>query len=143
MNAETKYKLHKLGIYLDNLPDSLPFREEGESDYAFHYFGFGDSDEEDYGLEGAVNRQFEVRLGHCRGGPVGLKERDPGLSAVIIILENYLTELPKSVILKKWVENLILSAHRVFKNANHPVSCISVHQQIFTLLNLLDSTYDS
>ena len=126
MDAETKYKLHKLRVYLDNLPDSLPFREEAESDYAFHYFGFGNSDEEDYGLEGAVNRQFEVRLGHRRDGPVGLKERGPGLSAVIIVLENYLTELPKSVILKKWVDDLILSAHQVFENAKHPVSCISV-----------------
>ncbi|KAF9237835.1 hypothetical protein BU15DRAFT_15441, partial [Melanogaster broomeanus] len=116
MDTETKSKLHKLQVYLECLPNSLPFRQEAESVYAFNFFGFSDSDEADYGLEGAINRQFEVRLGHRRDGPVRFKERGPGLSAIIAVLGNYLTQHPESVIMKKWLDDLILSAEQAFKN---------------------------
>ena len=86
----------------------------------FHYFGFGDSDEEDYGFGGAVDRQLEVRLGHRRDGPVVLKERGPGLSvAVIFVLENYIPHRASRACHSKWVDDLILSAHQVFENVKH------------------------
>ncbi|KIJ05614.1 hypothetical protein PAXINDRAFT_93224 [Paxillus involutus ATCC 200175] len=122
MDSGTQSKLNKLQIYLDHLPDSLPFRGSAESDYGFDFFGIRDEDEEDLGLEGAVNRQLEVRLGHRNNGPVKFKERGPGLSPVVTVLENYLKDLPGSVILMKWLDDLICSAQQAFENAKHPVS---------------------
>jgi hypothetical protein len=122
MDSGTQSKLNKLQIYLDHLPDSLPFRGSAESDYGFDFFGIRDEDEEDLGLEGAVNRQLEVRLGHRNNGPAKFKERGPGLSSVVTVLENYLKDLPGSVILMKWLDDLICSAQQAFENAKHPVS---------------------
>ncbi|KIJ07798.1 hypothetical protein PAXINDRAFT_89809 [Paxillus involutus ATCC 200175] len=125
MDTETKLKLHKLQAYLNQLPDSLPLKNEAESDYGFDFFGLGDTDEEDLGLEGAVNRQLEIRLGQRNKGPVRLKERGSGIAGVISILDNYLTELPTSIILKKWVDDLISSAELAFETAKCPLPEIS------------------
>ncbi|KIK94252.1 hypothetical protein PAXRUDRAFT_143295 [Paxillus rubicundulus Ve08.2h10] len=122
MDTETKLKLRKLRVYLNQLPDSLPLKNEAESDYGFDFFGLGDGDEEDLGLEGAINRQLEIWLGQCNRGPVRLKERGSGIVGVISILDNYLTERPTSVILKKWVDDLISSAELAFETAKCPVS---------------------
>ena len=121
MDSETMSELHKLHHYLNHLPNSLPYRDEIESTYEFNYFGFGESDEEDYGLEGAVNRQLEVRLGHHRDGPVKLEERGLGLLLVVTILGRYITQLPDSVILKKWIDDLVISAQQAFDDAKYPV----------------------
>ena len=121
MNSETMSKLHKLHYYLNHLPNSLPYRDEVESTYEFNYFGFGESDKEDYELEGAVNHQLEVQLGHHRDGPVKLEERGLGLLLVVTILGHYITQLPDLVILKKWIDGLIISAQQAFNNAKCPV----------------------
>lgn len=53
MDSKIKFKLHKL--CLKHFPNSLPYRDEAKSAYGFDYFGFGESDEVDYGLDrGAV-----------------------------------------------------------------------------------------
>ncbi|KIJ59093.1 hypothetical protein HYDPIDRAFT_162797 [Hydnomerulius pinastri MD-312] len=117
MDTETKVKLHKLKVYLDQLPDSLPFKNEAESDYGFDFFGTDQTDEEDIGVKGAVNRQLEIRLGHRNNGPVRLMERGPGITAVVSVLDTYLTELPASIILKKWLDDLISSAELAFEEA--------------------------
>ena len=109
------------GSFISNIPNSLTYWDEVESTYEFNYFGFGESDKEDYGLEGAVNCQLEVRLGHHRDRPVKLEERSPGLLLVVTILGCYITQLPDSVILKKWIDDLIISAQQAFDNAKCPV----------------------
>ncbi|KIK93575.1 hypothetical protein PAXRUDRAFT_12564 [Paxillus rubicundulus Ve08.2h10] len=126
MDSGTRSKLNKLQIYLDHLPDSLPFRGSAESDYGFDFFGIQDEDEEDLGLEGAVNRQLEVRLGHRNNGPVKFKERGPGLLPVVTVLENYLNDFPGSVILMKWLDDLICSAQQAFENAKHLLPDVSL-----------------
>ena len=130
MDAETKDKLHRLRIYLHHLPDCLPFKPMAESNYGFHSFSTEQEDEEDIGLEGAINRQLEIRLGHRNNGLV-LKERGPGLVSIVLVLENYLNQLPTSVILQKWVDDLISAARQLFKQGNHPVSVI--HEPIHAL----------
>ena len=122
MDTETKDKPHKLKVYLDQLPDSLYFQNEDDSLYGFEYFGLDSTDEEDIGVEGAVNRQLEIQLGHRNNGPVQLKERGPSIVAVISVLNRYLTKLPTSVILKKWVDDLICSAELVYEEAKCSVS---------------------
>ncbi|KIK90848.1 hypothetical protein PAXRUDRAFT_151004 [Paxillus rubicundulus Ve08.2h10] len=122
MDTETKLKLRKLQVYLNQLLDSLPLKNEAESDYGFDFFGLGDGDEEDLGLEGAINRQLEIWLGQCNKGPVRLKERGSRIVGVISILDNYLTELPTSNIMKKWVDDLISSAELAFETAKCLVS---------------------
>ncbi|KIK74476.1 hypothetical protein PAXRUDRAFT_175599 [Paxillus rubicundulus Ve08.2h10] len=122
MDIETKLKLRKLQVYLNQVPDSLPLKNEAESDYGFDFFSLGDGDEEDLGLEGAINHQLEIQLGQCNKCPVRLKERGSRIAGVISILNNYLTELPTSIILKKWVDDLISSAELAFETAKCLVS---------------------
>ncbi|KAG8216573.1 hypothetical protein J3R82DRAFT_6754 [Butyriboletus roseoflavus] len=117
MDSETNIKLHKLKVYLDKLPDSIPFVNELETDYGFAYFGIDPQDEEDIGVEGAINRQLEIRLGHRHNGPIQLKERGPGLTGVVPVLDKYLSQLPGSIILKKWVDDLIDSAELAYRQA--------------------------
>ncbi|KIK80837.1 hypothetical protein PAXRUDRAFT_15570 [Paxillus rubicundulus Ve08.2h10] len=126
MDSGTRSKLNKLRIYLDHLPNSLLFRGSAESDYSFEFFGIQDEDEEDLGLEGAVNHQLEIWLGHRNNGPVKFKERGPGLSPVVTVLENYLNDSPGSVILMKWLDDLICSAQQAFENAKHLLPDVSL-----------------
>ena len=73
MDAETKHKLHRLQIYSHYLPD-VPFMPTAKSNYGFHFFGTEQEDKEDIGLEGAINRQLKIQLGHQTNGLV-LKEK--------------------------------------------------------------------
>ncbi|KIK76129.1 hypothetical protein PAXRUDRAFT_170805, partial [Paxillus rubicundulus Ve08.2h10] len=122
VDMETKLKLCKLQAYLNQLPDSLPLKNEAESDYGFDFFGPGDTNEEDLGLEGAVNCQLKNWLRQCNKGPVRLKERGPRIAGVISIPDIYLTKFPTSIILKKWVDDLISSTGLAFKTAKCLVS---------------------
>ena len=57
---DLKQVLTHLHALLLGLPSDIP---EGNEHYAFHhYFGPTDEDEEEYGPEGAVNHELEVRL---------------------------------------------------------------------------------
>jgi hypothetical protein len=76
----------------------------------------------DIGIKGAVNRQLEIWLGHRKDGPVVLTERGPGITAVVAVLEDYLAQLSQSVILKKWLDDLLASAALAFQTVGCPVS---------------------
>ncbi|KIK79368.1 hypothetical protein PAXRUDRAFT_161454 [Paxillus rubicundulus Ve08.2h10] len=83
MDMEMKLKLCKLQAYLNQLLDSLPLKNEAESDYGFDFFSLGDTDEEDLELEGAVNHQLKIWLGQHNKGPVELKYRGSRIAGVI------------------------------------------------------------
>ncbi|KAF8119348.1 hypothetical protein EV363DRAFT_1199666 [Boletus edulis] len=117
--------LHLLRLYLENLPERhLPYCSLAESNYRFHVFAIDPEWEEDIGMEGAANRELEVRLGSRAKGPIVLTERGPGLSSIVDVLAKYLTKFPSSAILKKWVSDLIESAKGAYEEANVPVCAI-------------------
>ncbi|KAF8131224.1 hypothetical protein EV363DRAFT_1399018 [Boletus edulis] len=114
--------LHLLRLYLENLPERhLPYCSLAESNYRFHVFAIDPEWEEDIGMEGAANRELEVRLGSRAKGPIVLTERGPGLSSIVDVLAKYLTKFPSSAILKKWVSDLIESAKGAYEEANVPL----------------------
>ncbi|KAF8427658.1 hypothetical protein L210DRAFT_3652517 [Boletus edulis BED1] len=114
--------LHLLRLYLENLPERhLPYCSLAESNYRFHVFAIDPEWEEDIGMEGAANRELEVRLGSRAKGPIVLTECGPGLSSVVDVLAKYLTKFPSSAILKKWVSDLIESAKGAYEEANVPL----------------------
>ena len=116
MNLSVKADLNKLRLYLSHLPATLPCQP---SDSANNFKLFAPDTEwaADIGLEGAVNRQLEVVLGSRAHGPIQLKERGPGVVALADVLEQYLKELPGSVILEKWLADMIGSAVSAYESA--------------------------
>ncbi|KAG6372922.1 hypothetical protein JVT61DRAFT_6952 [Boletus reticuloceps] len=117
--------LYLLRLYLENLPGRhLRYCSLAESNYRLHVFAIDPEWEEDIDMEGAANRELEVRLGSCAKGPIILTECGPGLSSIVNVLANYLTEFPSSAILKKRVSDLITSAKGAYEEAHVPlVSC--------------------
>ncbi|KAG6372009.1 hypothetical protein JVT61DRAFT_8704 [Boletus reticuloceps] len=76
---------------------------------------------EDLGVEGAVNWQLEVRLGHRRDGPVVFRERGPGLTEVVTVLESHLAQLSGSMTLLKRLDDLIEAAIQAYQKARCPL----------------------
>ncbi|KAF8132391.1 hypothetical protein EV363DRAFT_1328147 [Boletus edulis] len=88
-----------------------------DSVYRFHSFDY----DEEWELEGAINRELEIRLGSRAKGPIKFKEWGPGLEAVVPVLRQYLTVVPESILLRKWLSDLTEAALLVFKEANLPI----------------------
>lgn len=126
MDSQTTANLKKLQAYLENLPDTIPICTEVDGTYGFDFFNVDDEDMEDLGVEGAVNRQLEVRLGHRQDGPIIFRERGPGLTEVVTVLESHLTWLSGSAILLKWLDDLIEAAVQAYQKAGCPVSEMSL-----------------
>jgi hypothetical protein len=124
MNDNLKTDLAQLRLYLNNLAGSIPCPAPGCSQYHFETFAPDPEWVTDIGEEGAVNRELEVRLGSRAAGPVVLKERGPGITALPDTLERYLTKYPDSVLLRKWLEDLLVSAKASYKPQKEPVSCL-------------------
>ncbi|EJD08449.1 uncharacterized protein FOMMEDRAFT_151312 [Fomitiporia mediterranea MF3/22] len=83
---EIEIKLQELYNCLLTLPDTLPLSNQF---YNFKNFDLEDNEKEDYGTDGAVNRRLEVIF--CPSGRqegIQLKERGPGLEAVVGVLQN-------------------------------------------------------
>ena len=76
MDTSTKAKVDLFCLYLENLPNTLPYIESGGemSKYSFDFFSVDDDDLQDKGLIGAINCQLEVHLGHCNNGPIIFSE---------------------------------------------------------------------
>jgi hypothetical protein len=112
----------RLRAYLTNLPESsgIPYPES--SSYNFATFEPDQDWVEDVGLEGAVNRELEVRLGSRANGGLTFRERGPGLTAVVDVLEKYLNMFPASILLSKWVTDLVMAAQNIYRIMGIPVS---------------------
>ena len=69
---------------------------------------------QDYGAEGALNQDLEnIFCPKGRVGPICLKETGPGLEAVAEVLDKWIEKHPKSVVLQKWVDDLIAATEYV------------------------------
>ncbi|KAI0054381.1 hypothetical protein BV25DRAFT_1806052 [Artomyces pyxidatus] len=118
--------LSDLRIYLTNLPDTL-LLPPIPSNYNFGAFAVRPEDVNDMGLEGAVNRQLEVKFGTRSNGLITFTERGPDLVAVVDVLEKYLVECPEPIILEKWLEDLMAAAKATYLTANIPFPDISTY----------------
>jgi hypothetical protein len=116
MNLSIKAEINKLRLYLSHLPATLPC-QPSDSAYSFKFFAPDKEWVADIGLEGAVNRQLEIMLGSRAFGPIQLKERGPGVVALADILEQYLEKFPGSVVLEKWLTDMIGSAVSAYESA--------------------------
>ena len=84
--------------------------------YNFQDFGLDKDWVESVGEEGALNRELKVRLGSQCNGPITLCEHGPGVIALADELETYLEKYPNSVILVKWLDDMITSAVMVLSS---------------------------
>lgn len=117
--------ISKLRFLLKNLPDSLPLKSA--EDASINFLGFEPDPEwiDRIGtVEGAVNREIEVRVGPRNNaeGTFKLTERGPGIEALADVLEKYTTEFPDDVILNKWVADSSRAAENAFRDAEKSVS---------------------
>jgi hypothetical protein len=107
---EAKNELIKLRHYLMHLPTSLP---NTSNTYTFQTFTWDPEKAEDFGgIDAAVNHALEIAFcpqGRKRGSIV-LKERGPGLVAVVDVLAMHIKNFPNSAVLQKWVFDLIDAA---------------------------------
>lgn len=118
-------KLGRLSYYLRQLPATLPIiinSSESRSRYDFTNFAPDPEWIEDAGLNGAVNRELEVRLGTRANGPIHFIERGPAVKALVSVLEKYTRAFPNNLLLQTWVDDALKGAENTFAKANLPVS---------------------
>ncbi|KAG6376570.1 hypothetical protein JVT61DRAFT_1548 [Boletus reticuloceps] len=133
MDSRTESQLAQLELYLQNLAQvntQIPRLETSDSLYRFHSFDYDEEWEKDVGLEGAINRELEIRLGSRAKGPIKFKEWGPGLEAVVQVLRQYLTVVLESILLRKWLSDLTEAALLVFKEANLPIPELNTSQGV-------------
>ena len=100
--------LEDLKIILLTLPRYLPVTNE-----FYNFGGYAPEPEsvQDYGVEGVLNRDLEITFcpkGRCE--PIVLKEVGPGLEVVTEVLDEWTEKFPKSMVLQKWVIDLITAS---------------------------------
>ncbi|KAG8688434.1 hypothetical protein FRC11_005450 [Ceratobasidium sp. 423] len=103
---------------------SLSLPEPKVSSYSFH---LDTEDVEDIGHEGAINRMLENTLG-LRVNGLTLRERGSGIIGVVKVLEEGMLRCPKSVILEKWLDDLLTlsqSAGAIVKPVTNKESTMS------------------
>ncbi|KAH9850543.1 hypothetical protein C2E23DRAFT_869967 [Lenzites betulinus] len=95
-----------------------------ESHYKFQDFSLDEDYVNDIGVVGAVNRELEVRLGSRtgRGDTFELKERGPGILALVDVLDRFLRDYPNDVLLLKWADDACRAAELVYSDAKQLVS---------------------
>jgi len=111
--------LSRLQHLLENLPGSLPYRDLEATQYSFSISG---EEIGEYGDEtSATNRRLEVVFGprYNTGGIVPIKERGPGICAVVSLLAKC---PPADARIELWVENLCSSAEKLYSEAGKKVS---------------------
>jgi len=119
--------LTRLQYLLENLPESLPYHDLDSTKYAFYT---SDDDVKEYGDEAsATNHQLEVIFGARQntGGIVPIKERGPGICAVVSFLAK--CPLPDAQI-ELWVNNLCSSAEKLYGEMGKKVrTCLLIPQE--------------
>jgi hypothetical protein len=122
MNTSIATKIKTLRLYLSLLPKSLPLPSADGGIYQFQHFNLDNDWVADIGEEGAVNRELEVRLGSRQKGLIQLKERGTGICGLANVLEEYLRKYPTSVILEKWLSDVMNSVQLAYETAGVQVS---------------------
>lgn len=106
---EVDDKLLELYYCLSSLPQSI---SSSAKYYNFVGYGPDPEDVENFGSEdSAVNHSLEVTF--CpegRKNGIQLKERGPGLVAVVDVLRKYNKQFPGNAVLQKWIGDLLESA---------------------------------
>jgi len=119
---ERKAKLKKLSLYLRRLPPSLAVIDSF-SRYNFQDFSPDPDWVEKIGtVEGAVNRELEVRLGTRANGPIEFVERGPAVEALVDVLDQYTGTFPHDGLLAKWIDDALAGVMHTYSKANMPVS---------------------
>ena len=124
MDSTVSSDLEKLSLYLSNLPATPPLSAQDQV-HDFRNFAPDMDWLREIGEEGAVNRQLEIMLGSRDKGGIQLKGQGPGITALAGVLRKYLEKYPGSVILQKWLSDLIESAIRAFTSAGLQVRIVS------------------
>jgi hypothetical protein len=122
LSKEHSKKLARLRLLLHNLPDSLLFRNANSTAYNF---SANEDDVADFGDENsAINRTLEISFGDRSktNGIVPIKEKGPGIIAVVDVLQKCLTADPGDARLVLWLENLSESAKEVYRTTGKGVS---------------------
>ncbi|TFY78892.1 hypothetical protein EWM64_g5117, partial [Hericium alpestre] len=111
--------LSLLKYLLSNLPLSVV--PNGAKIYCFHQFPGLDAElVEDNGSEmGALNHELEVILGRDRDtGLIVFREQGPSLTAVVDVIERYMTGSDgENILLIKWINDLLAAARAIFERA--------------------------
>jgi hypothetical protein len=115
-------KLKRLDLYLRGLPSSLAI-SESFSRYNFAQFSLDPDWVDAIGsVQGAVNRELEVRLGTRANGPIEFVERGPQVEALVGVLDHYSTQFPDDILLATWIDDVLEGAIHTYSKANVPVS---------------------
>jgi hypothetical protein len=122
MDTESReIKLKRLDLYLHGLPSSLAITESF-SRYNFAEFSLDPDWVENIGsVQGAVNRELEVRLGTHANGPIEFVERGPQVEALVGVLDRYSTQFPDDILLATWIDDALAGAIHTYSKANAPV----------------------
>ncbi|KIJ35941.1 hypothetical protein M422DRAFT_261695, partial [Sphaerobolus stellatus SS14] len=119
LSSGTEKQLSKLKLLLEHLPTSLPAPDPATSQYPFVGYEPDPDDVELTGsVVGALNKAFEVIFGfksRSEGdGIIPIKERGPGICAVVDVLSSAFVKEPFNALLNKWVEDLTLAANKIY-----------------------------
>ena len=110
-----------LRCLLENLPDTVPYYGTQSTSY---HFAVDNDDVNQYGDENStINHMLEVTFGprHNTDGIVPIKERGPGVCAVVSILEECSATDPADERIKLWVSSLCSSAEKLYAEAGETV----------------------
>ncbi|TFY79288.1 hypothetical protein EWM64_g4726 [Hericium alpestre] len=109
--------IQRLHMYLVSLPETLPKPSIPSVD--LRAFSYDTEWVEQEGIEWAINRELEVRLGARTNSKdtFTITERGPGIEALAQVLEGCLKQFPDSVLLQKWVSDSIIAAEMVYTAA--------------------------
>jgi len=61
-------------------------------------------------VQGAVNRELEVRLGTRANGPIEFVERGPQVEALVGVLDHYSTQFPDNILLATWIDDVLATS---------------------------------
>ncbi|KAJ6523656.1 hypothetical protein DFH09DRAFT_1250899 [Mycena vulgaris] len=123
---EQKIKLLKL--YMESLPQALPFADVGDSINKLLSFSLDADWVESIGEEMAVNCKIETAMfGFGRRndqGIISITTRGPGIKSLAGILRYWLAKYPEAGHLQRWVDNATASAAAVILFHNEPVCSV-------------------
>jgi hypothetical protein len=127
-------RLKYLDILLKRLPDEacLPLPPPGKSLYLFQKISipleFIERTESELGgLNETLKSAFGWQTRTTSNGIIEIKERGPGIEAIVRVFKMYLNKYPGDAIIVKWLEDVITGAEHVYNQVNAKVSRFSQH----------------
>ena len=122
--------LHRLRFLLTNLPQGLPCPQTVQTSGYKDFINFTpDPVQIEYTGDkaSAVSTQLKSIFGWqartTGDGIIVLTERGEALCSVVDVLSTYITKYPENNVLKKWVQDIINAAEKIFQGMGVPVHC--------------------